>query len=90
MNDWKCNGSFPSMNGSQHTECTCCSRDKKQPNLYSSDNGIDPGLVPLELQGLTKVEEMLISSEMPIMSFYTTYHMVSLDIVGTLSTCLRM
>ena len=51
----------------QNAHAVAC-RDKKLPNLYSPDNGIDLGLVPLELQGLTKVEEMLISSEMPIMS----------------------
>ena len=69
-----CNESFPSMNGSQRTECTRYRRDKKLPNLYSSDNGMDPGLVPLELQGLTQVEEMLISSVMPIMSLYHLPH----------------
>ena len=31
---------------------------------------MDPGCVPLELQGLTQVEEMLISAVMPMMSLY--------------------
>lgn len=31
---------------------------------------MDPGLVPPELQGLTQVEEMLISVVMPMMSLY--------------------
>ena len=35
---------------------------------------MDPGLVPQELQGLTQVEEMLISSVMPIMSLYHLPH----------------
>ena len=69
-----CNESFPSMNASQRTECTRCSRDKKQPKLYSANNGMDPGLVPQELQSLTQVEEMLISSVMPIMSLYHLPH----------------
>ena len=30
--------------------------------LYSNDNVLECGLVPLELQGLTQIEEMLISS----------------------------
>ena len=81
-----CNESFPSMNASQRTECTRCTRDKKEPKLYSTANGMDPGLVPPELQGLTQVEEMLISSVMSIMSLYHLPH-VSLGIVDTLSTC---
>ena len=69
-----CNESFPSMNASQRTECTRCSRDKREPKLCSTGNGMDPGLVPLKLQGLTQVEEMLISSVMPIMSLYHLPH----------------
>ena len=69
-----CNECFPSMNASQRTQCTRCTRDKKEPKLYSADNGMDPGLVPPELQGLTQVEEMLISSVMPIMSLYHLPH----------------
>ena len=33
-------------------------------------NNMDPGSVPLALQGLTQVDEMLISPVMPIMSVY--------------------
>ena len=69
-----CNENFPSINAQKRTECTRCSRDKKHPKLYSVDNGMDPRLVPLELQGLTQVEEMLISSVMPIMSLYHLPH----------------
>ena len=35
---------------------------------------MDPGPVPLELQGLTQVEEMLISPVMPIMNVYRLPH----------------
>ena len=42
--------------------------------LYSADNLMDPGPVPAELQGLSQVEEMLISAVMPIMSVYRLPH----------------
>ena len=42
--------------------------------LYSSKNNMDPGPVPLELQGLTQVEELLISPVMPIMNVYRLLH----------------
>ena len=41
---------------------------KQEPKLYLAANNMDPGSVPLALQGLTQVEEMLISPVMPIMS----------------------
>ena len=50
--------------------CSRCSRDKQEPELYSAANNMDPGSVPPVLQGLTQVEEMLISPVMPIMSVY--------------------
>ena len=43
---------------------------KHEPKLYSAANNMDPGSVPLALQGLTQVEEMLVSPVMPIMSVY--------------------
>ena len=52
------------------SECSRCSRDEKSPKLYSVDNNMHPGDVPPELQGLTQVEEMLISAVMPMMSLY--------------------
>ena len=52
------------------TVCSRCSRDKQEPKLYSVANNMDPGSVPPALQGLTQVEEMLISPVMPIMSVY--------------------
>ena len=66
-----CNESFPSIELTSSTSvCSRCSRDKQEPKLYSPDNNMDPGSVPLALQGLTQVEEMLISPVMPIMSVY--------------------
>ena len=35
---------------------------------------MDPGVVPIELRGLTQVEEMLISAVMPLMSVYRLPH----------------
>ena len=63
-----CNESFPSVKlTSSASVCSRCSRDKQEPKLYSAANNMDPGLA---LQGLTQVEEMLISPVMPIMSVY--------------------
>ena len=55
-------------------ECTRCHNDSKQPKLYSLENNMDPGVVPIELRGLTQVEEMLISAVMPLMSVYRLPH----------------
>ena len=62
-----CLESFPGLSVKRN-ECTRCSRDKKTPKLYSALNLMDPGPVPPELQGLSQVEEMLISVVMPIMT----------------------
>ena len=50
--------------------CSRCKRDKKPCRLYSSENDMDPGSVPAELQGLSEVEELLIARAFPIMSIY--------------------
>ena len=51
-------------------ECLRCKRDKGNPKLFSEENDIDPGTLPLELQGLTDIEEMLIARACPIMCVY--------------------
>ena len=51
-------------------ECLRCKRDKGNPKLYSQENDMDPGALPLELQGLTDIEEMLIARASPIMCVY--------------------
>ena len=54
-----CNESFPNVKlTSDPSVCSRCSRDKQEPKLYSAANNMDPGSVPLALQGLTQVEEM--------------------------------
>src|SRR6185436_3185858 len=40
------------------------------PKKFSSENDMDPGEVPEELQGLTEIEEMLIARVFPVMSVY--------------------
>ncbi|CAM9760302.1 unnamed protein product, partial [Ectocarpus sp. 13 AM-2016] len=47
--------------------CPRCKKDKKSPKLFSADNNMDPGSVPVELQRLTQTEEMLIARCCPIM-----------------------
>ena len=44
-----------------------CKKDNQCPKLFSSDNNMDPGSVPAELQGLSQTEEMLIARSCPIM-----------------------
>ena len=51
-------------------QCTRCKRDKGEPKLYSLENCMYPGDVPSSLQGLTQVEEMLITCACPIMCVY--------------------
>ena len=76
--------------------CTRCKRDHKEPKLYSFDNDMDPGNVPIELQDLTQIEEMLIARSCPIMSIYRKHggqwgykgHVVNLpqDVQGFLTS----
>ena len=51
-------------------ECLRCKRDKGNPKLFSQENDMDPGLLPLEFQDLTDIEEMVIARAFPIMSVY--------------------
>ena len=50
--------------------CSRCSRDKKSPKKFSSENSMIPSPVPNELKDLTQVEEMLIARALPIMRVY--------------------
>ena len=45
-----------------------CKRCVKDPVTFSAENDMDPGPVPEELTGLTQVEEMLISADLPMMT----------------------
>ena len=51
--------------------CTRCKRDKGSPKKFSSENDMIPGPVPIALQGLTEIEEMLIARVFPVMQVYT-------------------
>lgn len=51
--------------------CQKCSKDKAIPSeKFSDQNFMIPSAVPLELQELTQVEEMLIACAIPIMRVY--------------------
>ena len=50
--------------------CLQCSRDKNSPKKFSVDNLMIPSTIPIELQGLTQIEEMLIARALPIMRVY--------------------
>ena len=50
--------------------CRRCKGDKGTPKKFSVSNDMIPSAVPKELQGLTQIEEMLISCALPIMKVY--------------------
>jgi hypothetical protein len=51
-------------------ECRRCYNDKTDPKKFSTENNMNPGDLPKELQGLTEIEEMLIAQIFPIISVY--------------------
>ena len=53
--------------------CSRCSRDKKSPKKFSHENSMIPSTVPLELQNLTQIEEMLIARALPIIRVYIKF-----------------
>ena len=71
---WVCNEAWPTqtcLNYDTSTfACTHCKRDKHSIKLFSAENDMLPGEVPLPLQGLSQLEEMLIARACPIMCIY--------------------
>ena len=63
-----CNERFP-FNLIQNA-CHRCNRDKNLVKKFSASNNMDPGDVPEDLQGLTEIEQMLISRIFPVISVY--------------------
>ena len=59
-------------NKSKQTNCICqrCTSDKKSPKKFSSQNQMIPSSIPIELQDLTQIKEMLIARALPIMNVY--------------------
>jgi len=51
-------------------ECRRCYSDKGIPKKFSTENNMNPGDLPVELQGLTEIEEMLIAQIFPVISVY--------------------
>ena len=51
--------------------CSRCVRDKNAVKKFSVQNNMIPSQVPIELQGLTQLEEMLIARVFPVISVYT-------------------
>ena len=58
------------LNAQRYTERLRCKRDKEATKVFSSQNDMDPGTVPNELQNLTEIEEMLIARACTIMCVY--------------------
>ena len=50
--------------------CSQCSRNKCIPKRFSDANAMIPAPLPIELQGLTQTEKMLIARALPIMRIY--------------------
>ena len=50
--------------------CIQCQCDKHSPKLFSAENDMDPGYVPLCLEGMTQIEKMLIARAGPNMTVY--------------------
>jgi len=44
--------------------------EKMNPKKFFKENNMDPGVVPEELKGLTKIEEMLIAQVFTVMTVY--------------------
>ena len=54
-----CLEQFPGLNmHSGSTECARCHRDHHTPKLYSPDNNMDPGVVPVQLQVSTNMSNI--------------------------------
>jgi hypothetical protein len=51
-------------------ECRRCYNDKTDPKKFSTENNMNPGDLPKELQGFTEIEKMLIVQIFPIISVY--------------------
>ena len=71
---WLCNGchgvtSQQEEYGTLHVY-TRCQRDKHNPKFFSAANDMDPGSVPPCLQGISQIEELLITHACPIMTVY--------------------
>ena len=64
-----CNERFLSIDLIQEV-CHRCYSDKNLLKKFSAVNNMDPDEVPVELQGLTNIEEMLIAQIFPIVSVY--------------------
>lgn len=50
--------------------CSNCSKDKQTPKKFSKENSMIPSSVPMELQNLTQIEEMLIARAFPLIRVY--------------------
>ena len=50
--------------------CDRCKKDKSSPKRFSVENDMIPSKVAIELQGLTQIEEILISRAFPVIHVY--------------------
>ena len=66
-----CKEAWPLTKITTNYECNRCKKEKGLPKRFSVKNDMIPSEVPLELQGLTQVEEMLIARAFPVIQVYT-------------------
>lgn len=62
------------MKMSKNGVCSHCFRDKHDIKLFSSSNNMYPGKLPEELQGLTIIEQQLISRLSPCINVHMLSH----------------
>lgn len=62
-----CFKAIPELKLDRNNRCAACAKD---PNKYTSQNKMNPGVVPPELQDLTYIEQMLIAQIHPVISLY--------------------
>ena len=66
-----CKEAWPLTKITANYEYNRCQREKTVPKKFSKENDMIPSAIPLELQGLTQVEEMLIARAFPVIQVYT-------------------
>lgn len=64
-----CNKGFPTIKILKGINCSTCSKTTTIKK-FTSENNMDPGDVPEELQNLSYIEQMLIARVHPVMSLY--------------------
>lgn len=68
LNCFECNNCGRTVIQSKNFDA--CKQCKKHPHKFTAVNKMDPRMVPIELQGLTYVEQLLIAKVQPVIRVY--------------------